>query len=54
MAHLVEAELNDFVQHWNTHCMRANRLTGTPSATPSDLYDMPSSYSMFNIPIRIC
>ena len=44
MAHLIEDELEKFVEHWNTHVMRANRLTGSPSAIPNDLYEMPNTY----------
>ena len=46
MAHVIESELNDFVRHWNSHQLRANRLTGTPSAIPDDLYEMPRLYGI--------
>ena len=46
MAHLIEEELQDFVVDWNTHIMRANRLTGSPSAIPNDLYEMPGYYGI--------
>lgn len=39
---LLEKELNEFVQYWNSHLIRANRLTGMTSATPNDLYEMPN------------
>jgi hypothetical protein len=46
MAHIVEAELNEFKQEWNNHYIRANSKTLLPSGIPNDLFDMPHSYGV--------
>ena len=35
---LIERELQDFRQHWNSHRLRANRLDHCPSGIPGDIY----------------
>ena len=35
------ATVKDFVEYWNSHLMRSNKLLGAP---PNDLYDIPQHY----------
>ena len=42
---LLERELQEFVQYWNSHTLRKNQVAGCPQAIPNDLYDMPQYYS---------
>ena len=44
MAHILESELDEFKEEWNTHSLRANSKTLLPSGIPNDLYDMPETY----------
>jgi hypothetical protein len=44
--HLIESELNEFMEEWNTHKIRANSRSRLPSGIPNDLYDMPSTYGV--------
>ena len=41
---ILERELQEFVQYWNSHPLRRNRLTECPQGIPDDLYDMPNQY----------
>lgn len=40
----LDNELQDFVRHWNSHVIRSNCMTGSYSAIPNDLYEMPNYY----------
>ena len=39
-------ELNDFVIYWNSHLIRKNKLTQSPSGVPNEMYEVPSLYGM--------
>ena len=43
----LERDLEEFVDNWNTHLIRHNRLSGCPSGIPNHLYDYPSVYGNF-------
>ncbi len=38
---LLENELKEFVHYWNTHRIRKNNQSLSPSGIPDELYDMP-------------
>ncbi len=46
---MLQEELSEFVHFWNTHRIRKNKLTLTPSGIPNDLYDMPELFGKFSI-----
>ena len=57
MAHILESELNEFKEEWNTHSLRANSKTLLPSGIPNDLNDMPETYGkliLCNINYNTC
>ena len=41
---VIERELAEFAEHWNTHMIRSNKKASCPSGIPDDLYDMPLLY----------
>ena len=41
---ILKKELNNFMDFWNTHQIRFNRLARCPSGRPDDLYDMPQLF----------
>ena len=43
---LIERELAQFMEHWNSHTIRASRNGECLGGRPDDLYDMPSHYGM--------
>lgn len=45
---LLETELQQFMDHWNTHCIRRNRLATCPCGIPKDMYDMPQHFGKTN------
>ena len=43
ISRIVQGELDDFVEYWNTHKLRKNDHADCPQGIPSDLYDMPET-----------
>ena len=44
-APLLQRELDQFMEDWNSHTMRYNRLADCPTGvSPNDLYDMPEHF----------
>ena len=41
---ILERELQEFVQYWNSYPLRRNRVTECPQGIPDDLYDMHNQY----------
>lgn len=41
---IVERELREFVQYWNTHRIRPSRNGNCIGGIPEDLFDMPLHY----------
>ena len=41
-AHLINKELEEFKEYWNSHRIRENRSVSLPSGIPNDLFEMPS------------
>lgn len=37
----LEADLSEFVELWNTHLIRRNRLADCPSGVPKEMYETP-------------
>ena len=44
---VLERELNEFRDSWNSHTIRKNRNSNGPAGKPEDLYDMPAMYGRF-------
>ena len=42
MTPLLQKELEDFKDAWNSHSIRKNHLTHLPEGVPNDLYEMPN------------
>lgn len=42
---ILENELNEFVEYWNSHNIRKNNLTSCPHGIPNDMYDAPQLFS---------
>ena len=42
MTPLLQKELEDFQDAWNSHSIRKNHLTHLPEGVPNDLYEMPN------------
>lgn len=38
----LERDLDEFVEQWNSHVMRKNKLSGFPGGVPNELYECPS------------
>ena len=47
MKHILREELNEFREHWNTHSMRRNKITGFIGGIPNDIYLLPEEYGMY-------
>ena len=43
---ILERELNEFVQHWNSHHIRPSRKGNCIVEIPNDLYQMPIHYGL--------
>ena len=41
MTPLLQKELEDFQDAWNSHFIQKNHLTHLPEGVPNDLYEMP-------------
>ncbi len=41
---VLSREMDEFVEHWNTHSIRQTRYGACPGGIPEDLYDMPEQY----------
>ena len=39
---MMELSLNEFMESWNTHCIRPTHTAGCPAGVPIDLYSLPS------------
>ena len=46
ISRIVQTELDDFVEYWNTHKLRKNSHADCPQGIPNDLYDMPELVSI--------
>ena len=46
--HLMQADLDEFVEDWNNHPMRPNRNLDSPCGCPADIYDMPTLHGEYN------
>ena len=44
---LLNKEMKEFVDYWNTHANRRCKQDGCPSGIPEDLYEMPSTYGIY-------
>ena len=42
---ILENELDEFVDYWNSHKIRKNQLSGCPYGIPNDMYDTPELFS---------
>lgn len=40
----LEEELATFVNDWNSHLIRKNRHSLSPSGVPNEMYELPSMY----------
>lgn len=49
---MMQREISDFAQYWNSHSIRVNSTAECPSGIPEDMYDMPSQLGI--IIIAIC
>lgn len=43
----LEAELSEFMDLWNTHLIRHNRLADCPSGVPKEMYETPGLVGRF-------
>lgn len=41
---LLQGDIDEFVNDWNSHCIRKNRFSKGPFGRPTDMYDMPGQY----------
>lgn len=41
---LLQEDLKEFVEGWNSHRMRKNRLADCPQGIPNDLHAMPQQF----------
>jgi len=41
---LLKKELQEFVQYWNSHLIRRNRIADCPAGVPDDMFEMPSTF----------
>ena len=48
----LERDLNEFVDNWNDHLIRHNRLSGCPSGVPNLLYEYPHVHSNYVLIFR--
>ncbi len=39
---LLQREMDEFVNHWNSHIIRPSNRAESPGGIPNDLYEMPS------------
>ena len=42
MLHPLNRDLTEFVDNWNEHLIRKNKLADCPHGVPSELYNYPS------------
>ena len=45
IGHILEKELDEFVDHWNSHKIRKNKWIQGPCGIPNDMYDTPGMFS---------
>ena len=41
---LLQKDLKEFVEDWNTHPIRCNKQSDSPSGRPEDMYSLPVIY----------
>ena len=41
---LIEADIKDFVQDWNTYSIHSNNNTASPCGRPDDMYQVPEMF----------
>ena len=46
MINPLKNDLEEFVDNWNAHLIRRNRLSGCPGGVPNHLYDYPSLHGI--------
>ena len=44
---LLQRELTEFMQYWNSHTIRTNTSTECPAGIPDDLYRIPEEFCVF-------
>ena len=43
----LEEDVQEYVQYWNSHLMRHNRLADCPNGVPNELFELPSLHSEY-------
>ena len=44
---LLQKDIDEFVDDWNSHSIRKNRFSKGPFGRPTDMYDMPGQYGKY-------
>lgn len=51
---LLEKELDDFVFFWNSHLIRKNKLSQSPSGVPNEMHELPALYGKLSTSYLAC
>lgn len=44
---VLKKELQEYVAYWNSHVIRANNRSGSPSCVSNEMYQFPTLYSKY-------
>ena len=49
----LERDLEEFVDNWNSHLIRRNRLSDCPSGVPNELYQYPTLHGKWTLFVHV-